>query len=110
MYTRTDTRVTREGADRDADIYTRGRRSHRSPSPRESTATDAFRENEAIAIVAVGATYDWLVMQHKLNCIGRQHTPISPVSHGHRAALSDALRALVCVRACVRGREAPRHA
>jgi len=32
-------------------------------------------------------------MQHKLNCIGRLHTPISPVSHGHRAALSDARNA-----------------
>lgn len=44
-------------------------------------------------------------MQHKLNCIGRLHTPISPVSHGHPTALSGAR-----VRACMRGWEAPRHA
>lgn len=44
-------------------------------------------------------------MQHKLNCIGCLHTPISPVSHGHPTALSDAR-----VRACMRGWEAPRHA
>lgn len=37
-------------------------------------------------------------MQHKLNCIASVYTPISPVSHGHRAVLSDGC---VCVR--VRG-------
>ncbi|KAG7204326.1 hypothetical protein KM043_002144 [Ampulex compressa] len=36
-------------------------------------------------------------MQHKLNCIGCLHTPISPVSHGHRAVLSGAC---VRLRAC----------
>lgn len=30
---------------------------------------------------------DWLVMQHKLNCIGRLH-PNQSMSHGHRVVLS----------------------
>lgn len=61
-------------------------------------------------------TYDWLVMQHKLNCIGCLHTPISPVSHGHRAALSGARSAAggtcvgACVHACVGGKRRVWHA
>lgn len=55
-------------------------------------------------------------MQHKLNCIGCLHTPISPVSHGHRAALSGARSAAggtcvgACVRACVGGKRRVWHA
>lgn len=55
-------------------------------------------------------------MQHKLNCIGCLHTPISPVSHGHRAALSGARSAVrgtcvgTCVRACVGGKRRVWHA
>lgn len=39
-------------------------------------------------------------MQHKLNCIASLHTPISSVSHGHRAVLSNSG---VCMRVCVGG-------
>lgn len=74
---------------------------HPSPSQRIAKKIEARAKRSRTD----WCTYDWLVMQHKLNCIGRLHTPISPVSHGHRTALSGAR-----VRACMRGWEAPRHA
>lgn len=52
-----------------------------------------MRAKQSVIPVVSWCAYDWLVMQHKLNCIGRLHTPISPVSHGHRPALSDARNA-----------------
>lgn len=39
-------------------------------------------------------------MQHKLNCIARLHTPISPVSHGHGAVVSSDVYIRLVVRVC----------